>query len=80
MNKYKIKNFFYLLSLTIFLHLFLFDKDYFFCVFLMNKRIIGIAKSIEKIRNTMPKCPNPESFDVLKKHSPLTTIQKIPPM
>ena len=42
----------------------------------MNKRIIGIAKSIEKIRNTMPKCPNPESFDVLKKHSPLTTRQK----
>ena len=79
MNKYKIKNFFYLLSLTIFSHSFLFNKDY-FLRFLMNKRIIGIAKSIEKIRNTMPKCPNPESFDVLKKHSPLTTRQKIPPM
>ena len=52
MNKYKIKNFFYLLSLTIFSHSFLFNKDY-FLRFLMNKRIIGIAKSIEKIRNTI---------------------------
>ena len=38
MNKYKIKNFFYLLSLTIFLHLFLFDKDYFFCVFFRRNK------------------------------------------
>lgn len=33
MNKYKIKNFFYLLSLTIFSHSFLFNKDYFFAFF-----------------------------------------------